>query len=94
MIYREKNVKYKKDRTYQRPQTKEQSPGLKSKASDGGFLWSIFSSKFYAVSIENNEEYTVRSKSQEIGTIVMPPPISEKIALAGHVWIKALPTAF
>lgn len=42
--------------------------------------------KFYAV-FQENEEYTVRSESQELGTIVMPPPVGEKIALAGHVWI-------
>ena len=42
--------------------------------------------KFYAV-FKENEEYTVRSKSQELGTIVLPPPVGEKIALAGHVWI-------
>ncbi|MCC8190482.1 MAG: DEAD/DEAH box helicase [Planctomycetes bacterium] len=42
--------------------------------------------KFYAV-FKENEEYTVRSRSQELGTIVAPPPVGEKIALAGHVWI-------
>ncbi len=42
--------------------------------------------KFYAV-FKENEEYTVRWGSQELGTIVMPPPMGEKIALAGHVWI-------
>ncbi len=42
--------------------------------------------KFYAV-FQENEEYTVRCGSQELGTIVMPPPVGEKIALAGHVWI-------
>lgn len=42
--------------------------------------------KFYAV-FKENEEYTVRCESQELGTIVMPPPVGEKIALAGHVWI-------
>ena len=42
--------------------------------------------KFYAV-FQENEEYTVRCGSQELGTIVMPPPPGEKIALAGHVWI-------
>ena len=42
--------------------------------------------KFYAV-FQENEEYTVRSHSEELGTIVQPPPIGEKIALAGHVWI-------
>ena len=42
--------------------------------------------KFYAV-FKENEEYTVRNESQELGTIVLPPPVGEKIALAGHVWI-------
>lgn len=42
--------------------------------------------KFYAV-FKENEEYTVRSEAEELGTIVMPPPVGEKIAIAGHVWI-------
>ena len=42
--------------------------------------------KFYAV-FQENEEYTVRSESQELGTIVQPPPVGERIALAGHVWV-------
>ncbi|MDD4504372.1 MAG: DEAD/DEAH box helicase, partial [Clostridiaceae bacterium] len=42
--------------------------------------------KFYAV-FKESEEYTVRCKSHELGTIVMPPPAGEKIALAGHVWV-------
>lgn len=42
--------------------------------------------KFYAV-FQENEEYTVRSESQELGTIVLPPPAGERIALAGHVWV-------
>ncbi|MBR2283689.1 MAG: DEAD/DEAH box helicase [Ruminococcus sp.] len=42
--------------------------------------------RFYAV-FQENEEYTVRWKSQELGTIVSPPPIGEKLAIAGHVWI-------
>lgn len=42
--------------------------------------------KFYAV-FQENEEYTVRSNSQELGTIVQPPPAGEKIAIAGHVWV-------
>lgn len=46
----------------------------------------INSFKFYAV-FKENEEYTVRWGSQELGTIVLPPPVGEKIALAGHVWI-------
>ena len=46
----------------------------------------VNSFKFYAV-FQENEEYTVRSDSQEIGTIVKPPPPGEKIAIAGHVWV-------
>ena len=42
--------------------------------------------KFYAV-FQENEEFTVRCESQELGTLVMPPPVGEKIAIAGHVWI-------
>jgi ATP-dependent Lhr-like helicase len=62
------------------------------KTDEGGLIVGLAgerqtnSFKFYAV-FKENEEYTVRSKSQEIGTIVSPPPVGEKIALAGHVWI-------
>lgn len=42
--------------------------------------------KFYAV-FQENEEYSVRSDSKELGTIVAPPPAGEKIAIAGHVWV-------
>ena len=42
--------------------------------------------KFYAV-FQENIEYTVRCDSQEIGTLVAPPPPGEKVAIAGHVWI-------
>lgn len=46
----------------------------------------VNSFKFYAV-FQENEEYTVRWGAQELGTIVMPPPVGEKIAIAGHVWV-------
>lgn len=46
----------------------------------------VNSFKFFAV-FQENVEYTVRSESQEIGTIVQPPPAGEKIAIAGHVWV-------
>ncbi len=46
----------------------------------------VNSFKFYAV-FQENEEYTVRWGSQELGTLVMPPPVGEKIAIAGHVWV-------
>lgn len=46
----------------------------------------VNSFKFYAV-FQESEEYTVRWGSQELGTVVKPPPAGEKIAIAGHVWI-------
>ena len=46
----------------------------------------VNSFKFYGVFVES-EEYTVRSESQELGTVCLPPPIGEKLAIAGHVWV-------
>ncbi|MCI8441951.1 MAG: DEAD/DEAH box helicase [Provencibacterium sp.] len=46
----------------------------------------VSSYKFYGV-FQENEEYTVRSESQELGTVVLPPPVGEKLAIAGHVWV-------
>ena len=42
--------------------------------------------KFYAV-FQENVEYAVRCGPQELGTIVKPPPVGEKIAIAGRVWV-------
>ena len=42
--------------------------------------------KFYAV-FQDNEEYSVRCESEELGTLVAPPPVGDKIAIAGHVWV-------
>ena len=42
--------------------------------------------KFYAV-FQENEEYAVKSESEELGTIVKPPPVGDKIAIAGRVWV-------
>ncbi len=53
--------------------------GLEGEKITGSF-------KFYAV-FQENEEFTVRADSQELGTIVAPPPAGEKIAIAGHVWV-------
>jgi len=62
------------------------------RTEDGGLIVGLAgeritnSFKFYAV-FKENEEFTVRCDSQELGTLVMPPPVGEKIAIAGHVWI-------
>jgi len=45
----------------------------------------VNSYKFYAV-FRENIEYAVRTGSEELGTIVKPPPVGEKIAIAGRVW--------
>ncbi|MBO4325913.1 MAG: DEAD/DEAH box helicase [Clostridia bacterium] len=42
--------------------------------------------KFYAV-FQENIEYTVYSGSEQLGTIVKPPPVGDKIAIAGRVWV-------
>ena len=42
--------------------------------------------KFYAV-FRENIEYSVRSGPEELGTIVKPPPVGDKIAIAGRVWV-------
>lgn len=42
--------------------------------------------KFYAV-FQENIEYSVHSGSEELGTIVKPPPAGDKIAIAGRVWL-------
>ena len=46
----------------------------------------VNSFKFYGV-FQENEEYTVRCEAQELGTVVLPPPVGEKLAIAGHVWL-------
>ena len=46
----------------------------------------VNSYRFYGV-FQENEEYTVRSEAQELGTVVLPPPVGEKLAIAGHVWV-------
>lgn len=42
--------------------------------------------KFYAV-FQENIEYSVHSGPEELGTIVKPPPVGDKIAIAGRVWV-------
>lgn len=45
----------------------------------------VNSFKFYAV-FKDNEDYTVRCESDEIGVITTPPPVGDRFALAGRVW--------
>lgn len=41
--------------------------------------------KFYAV-FKDDEDYSVKHESEEIGTISSPPPVGDRFALAGRVW--------
>lgn len=68
------------------------STGQLHKTEEGGLIVGlngerqINSFKFYAV-FKDNEEYAVRCQSQELGTVVQPPPAGEKLAIAGKVWL-------
>ena len=63
-----------------------------SRTENGGLILGLAgerlvnSFKFYAV-FQENVEYTVRSGSEQLGTIVKPPPVGDKIAIAGRVWV-------
>ncbi len=63
-----------------------------SRTENGGLIVGLIGErivnnyKFYAV-FQENIEYTVRAGSEELGTIVKPPPAGDKIAIAGRVWI-------
>ena len=63
-----------------------------SRTENGGLIVGLSgervvnSYKFYAV-FQENIEYTVRSGSEQLGTIVKPPPVGDKIAIAGRVWV-------
>ena len=62
-----------------------------NKTENGGLILGLTGEKivnnykFLAV-FQENIEYTVHSGSEELGTIVKPPPAGEKIAIAGRVW--------
>ena len=62
-----------------------------SRTENGGLIVGITGErivnhyKFYAV-FQENIEYSVHAGSEELGTIVKPPPAGEKIAIAGRVW--------
>jgi ATP-dependent Lhr-like helicase len=59
--------------------------------AEGGLIVGLTGEKvvrtfhFYAV-FPDNEEFTVRDETREIGSIVMPPPPGERFALAGRTW--------
>ena len=62
-----------------------------SRTENGGLILGLTGERivknfeFYAV-FQENVEYAVRSGAEELGTIVKPPPVGDKIAIAGRVW--------
>lgn len=63
-----------------------------SRTENGGLILGLAgerivgSYKFYAV-FRENIEYSVHAGPEELGTIVKPPPVGDKIAIAGRVWV-------
>ena len=63
-----------------------------SRTENGGLILGVTGErivnnyKFYAV-FQENIEYSVHAGSEELGTIVKPPPVGDKIAIAGRVWV-------
>ena len=63
-----------------------------SRTENGGLIVGLSgervvnSYKFYAV-FQENVEYTVHAGAEQLGTIVKPPPVGDKIAIAGRVWV-------
>ena len=47
----------------------------------------IINSYRFLATFQENEEFSVRCESVELGTIVSPPPPGEKVAIAGKVWL-------
>ena len=45
----------------------------------------VNSFKFFAV-FKDDEDFTVRCESDEIGVLTAPPPVGDRFALAGRVW--------
>lgn len=63
-----------------------------NRTENGGLIvglageWVVNNYKFFAV-FQENVEYTVHSGSEQLGTIVKPAPVGDKIAIAGRVWV-------
>lgn len=67
------------------------STGMIEKTERGGLIVGlagekVISSYRFLATFQENEEFTVRCESMELGTIVRPPPVGEKVAIAGKVW--------
>ena len=62
-----------------------------SRTENGGLILGLAGERivnnyrFYAV-FQENIEYTVHAGTEQLGTIVKPPPVGDKIAIAGRVW--------
>ncbi|MBQ9940599.1 MAG: DEAD/DEAH box helicase [Clostridia bacterium] len=76
--YRELLIHLIKTEQIQQTEEKGLIVGLKGERVINNF-------KFFAV-FKDSEDFTVRHKSEEIGTITTPPPAGDRFALAGQVW--------
>lgn len=68
------------------------SNGMLERTGRGGLIVGLagerlLSSYRFLATFQENEEFTVRSGPLELGTIVRPPPVGEKVAIAGKVWV-------
>lgn len=62
------------------------------KTAEGGLIVGIAGERIigsfrFLATFQENEEFTVRNESMDLGTIVRPPPAGEKVAIAGKVWV-------
>ncbi len=62
------------------------------KTPQGGLIVGIAGEKTvgsfrFLATFQENEEFSVKCESIELGTIVRPPPVGEKVAIAGKVWV-------
>lgn len=62
------------------------------KTAEGGLIVGIAGERIigsfrFLATFQENEEFTVRNESVDLGTIVSPPPPGEKVAIAGKVWV-------
>ena len=58
-----------------------------NRTENGGLIVGLAGERVVNAVFQENVEYTVRAGSEQLGTIVKPPPVGDKIAIAGRVWV-------
>lgn len=77
-VYKELLISLIKNEIIEQTEEKHLIVGVRGERITGNF-------KFYAV-FQDSEDFSVKSGSEEIGTISSPVPVGERFALAGRVW--------